>query len=222
MSNWRNPLFFILVSATWVLVAWEVWKPNPEWQRLNQTQFSPEERWDMAEVALDDLRSGDLILRAGRTFFSNELRKYNQRDQTFSHCGFITRNEEGDIEVIHSIGGTDNPDSHIKRDPIFKFCHPEEVTRFAIYRYGLSTKTLWKADSLAHDLLDKKVPFDLKFDLSDDSELYCAEFIYKVLSDATNDAKFISLTRFQDKLYVGVDDLFLNEHCTKIFEHAYH
>ena len=218
----KKAAFWVAVIGTWAGVGWAVWKPDPEVRSAAVHRHTAEEHWAMCALDQGSLQPGDLIVRAGKTFFSNELRKYNQRDKTYSHCGLITRGPDGNMQVIHSIGGTDNPDSRIKIDPISIFCHPEEITQFAIYRYEMDPEVLQRVDSLAHNLLDRRVPFDLKFDLADDSELYCAEFIYKVLSDATNDRNFISLTRFRDKLYVGVDDLFLNDHCTKIFEHAYH
>ena len=221
MKKTKQIAFLFAIIATWACVGWAVWNPVSSMQQLTAKRHSARELWAKSGLDVSALRPGDLIVRAGRTFFSNELRKYNQRDKTFSHCGLISRDKDGKLEVIHSIGGTDNPESHIKMDPLFLFCHPDEITQFAIYRYDLDKVTIHRMDSLAHDLLDKKVPFDLKFDLSNDSTLYCAEFIYKVISEATNDRNFISLTRIQDKLYVGVDDLFLNKHCTKIYEHAY-
>lgn len=221
MSSPKHVIFLIAIITTWACVGWAVWNPFTPIQKVAKMHTTAEEQWAESGLDYSVIQPGDLIVRAGRTFFSNELRKYNQHDKTFSHCGLISRNTDGKLEVIHSIGGTDNPDSHVKTDPLFLFCHPDEITQFAIYRYDVDKVTLQRMDSLAHDLLNKCVPFDLKFDLSDDSKLYCAEFVYKVISAATNDRNFISLTRIQDKLYVGVDDLFLNKHCTKIYEHAY-
>lgn len=187
--------------------------------------FDPDylqQKWQQVRIHPDSLRVGDLIVRSGMSFFSNELRKFNQRDQTYSHCGWVTRDNTGAVRVIHAIGGTDNPDNRLKMDKLHQFYHPAEAHRFAVFRYHLPEAQLARADSMAHALYNIGVTFDLRFDLEDDNSLYCAELIYKLLVSVTNNPDFINLSRIMDKVYVGVDDLYLTSHCTKIYEHAYY
>lgn len=177
--------------------------------------------WENVGFLADSFRTGDLILRTGKSFFSNELRKMCLRDQTYSHCGWISKDEKGKLRVYHSIGGTDNPDNSIRSDPIEQFCHPNEINRFAIYRYDLGLEQIMKGDSLAKTHYANRVQFDLGFDMQDVSELYCSEFIYNLLINITGDNNFIPLSIINDKNYIGIDDLFLNNHSTKIYEYEY-
>jgi len=170
----------------------------------------------------DSLQTGDLVLRTGLSFFSDELRKFSQREAKYSHCGIVSRDEEGKIFIYHSIGGTDNPESRVRKDSVFSFFNPFFNSGFAIYRYNLTPQQIKTADSLAKDLYKREVKFDLNFDLDDDENLYCAEFIYKILIKATNTENFISLSQIKGKAYVGIDDLYLNENCKNIFEYEYY
>lgn len=175
-----------------------------------------------ADIKFDTLLPGDMVVRTGRSFFSNQLRKFSQKEDTYSHCGLIGKDEHGQTVIYHAIGGTDNPDSRVRCDTLFTFCNPVEASRFAVFRYDIDHAERMAVDSLAHHLFQQRVKFDLAFDLTEDSTLYCSEFIYHVLCKATSLKKFLSLSHLNGKDYVGVDDLYLNNRCKKIFEHEYH
>ena len=49
--------------------------------------------------------------------------------------------------------------------------------------------------------------FDLDFDLSTDDKLYCAEFVYKAVREATGDTAYFSCTHALRRVYVGVDNI---------------
>jgi hypothetical protein len=216
--------FWSATLASGVLYMWLALTPKAPLPKTYRT-YDPafiQEKWQQVKIDPDSLRVGDLIVRSGMSFFSNELRKFNQRDQTYSHCGWVTRDNSGEVKVIHAIGGTDNPDNRMKMDKLHTFCHPAEAQRFAVFRYALPSAQLGIADSMAHALYNIGVTFDLRFDLEDDNSLYCAELIYKLLVAVTHNPDFINLSRINDKVYVGVDDLYLTSHCTKIYEHAYY
>lgn len=50
------------------------------------------------------IKTGDLIVRTGNDFTSESLRSLNQKDQTYSHCG-IASIENDSLFVYHAIGG---------------------------------------------------------------------------------------------------------------------
>ena len=169
----------------------------------------------------DSLRTGDIILRTGNSFFSDELRKFSLREAKYSHCGWISRERDGKLFIYHAIGGTDNPDNRLRKDKLALFLHPYDVKGFGIFRYEMGEEQIAAADQSARKLFADEVRFDLKFDIEDEEELYCAEFIYKIVTDATSDKNFISLSHIKNKAYVAIDDLYLNPNCKKIFEHEY-
>jgi hypothetical protein len=76
-------------------------------------------------VAKKSVQSGDLILRTGKDFTSDVMRKLSQQDRTYSHCG-IASWENDTLFVYHALGGDFNPDQKIRRDPFYLFCNPFE------------------------------------------------------------------------------------------------
>lgn len=175
----------------------------------------------LAEIDFDSLKTGDMVVRTGRSFFSNELRKFSQKEDKYSHCGLISKDKNGKAVIFHSIGGSDNPDSRVRCDSLFWFCNPIEASRFAVFRYQITDSERKAVDSIARDLYRRKIKFDMKFELDENEALYCSEFIYNILINATTLKNFLSLSRLNGKDYIGIDDLYLNNHCKKIFEHEY-
>lgn len=213
----RLKILALFVVASWGFFLWST-QPAEE-QSLAQRVPA---KITMITLWPDTLpQTGDLVVRTGTSFFSNELRKFSRRDPTYSHCGWVVRDTNNQLWVYHAIGGTDNPDNSLRKDPLQVFCHPKDISQFAFYRYNIPAADKRKASAIADSLYRAKVQFDLSFDLHDDTELYCAEFIWKILKETANRAEFISLSRLQNKDYVGVDDLYLHDYCTKIYEYAY-
>jgi hypothetical protein len=210
---------FVVGSGTFLLFALQ---PSPVFSNDALSKGKdPYDTWRRVPFDFDTLRAGDLVVRSGRSFFSNELRKYSKRDKRYSHCALVTIGPGGKRLLLHSIGGSDNPDQVIRCDSIFWFLDPEEVSGFGIYRYNLPPEQVAAIDSLARLYYREKRMFDMKFNLEDDDRLYCAEFVYKVVTKGTGNPEMLSLTRQREKIYVGVDDLYLNDQTQNLFEHEY-
>lgn len=219
MPTWRHSAYGICITLSLVALSF-LFQPTTS-VSVTPLLAKPAPTWTSVGFPDSLVQTGDLIVRTGTSFFSNELRKFSRRDPTYSHCGWVVRDSSDRLWVYHAIGGTDNPDNSLRKDPIAKFCDAKDIRQFALFRYTIPDQDKWKATQLADSLYQVRTPFDLSFDLQDDSELYCAEFIWKILKETANRAEFISLSRLQDKDYVGIDDLYLHDHCTKIYEYAY-
>ena len=83
------------------------------------------------------ITTGDLVVRTGNDFTSESLRSLNQRNQTYSHCG-IASIENDSLFVYHSLGGEWNPDQKIRRDPLEVFAEPYSNRGIGVYRFSLS------------------------------------------------------------------------------------
>ena len=59
------------------------------------------------------INTGDLVVRTGNDFTSESLRSLNRRDQTYSHCGIASK-ENDSLFVYHSLGGDWNPNQKIR------------------------------------------------------------------------------------------------------------
>jgi hypothetical protein len=214
--------FSFLVSAI-LIVSLAMSSNQLRFPSVSTTSLLKEARAEWAEIGIDSnvLATGDIVLRSGKGFFSNAMRKLSLRDKTYSHCGWISRDENDRIWVYHSLGGTDNPDAKIRRETLWKFCNKMEVNEFAFFRYDMTPAEIKKADSIVKQLFDRGIRFDLKFDLETTERLYCSEFVYTIVTKATNNQDFLPLSLINGKWYVGMDDLFLNGHCKKIAHYEY-
>lgn len=165
------------------------------------------------------VRSGDLILRTGRDFTSDIMRRVSKTDTTYSHCG-IASWENDTLFVYHALGGEWNPDEKIRRDTFAFFCNPYENKGVGIYRYNLNdlakSNLIKSAKSFAGNVL-----FDNKFDLSSDDRMYCSEYVYKCLKTATGDFLKIPTSNFNQVKYVAIDNLFINSIAKEVLRVRY-
>jgi len=158
------------------------------------------------DSAVRQLRSGDLVLRTGADAISVMLRQMNLRDKTYSHCGIVMV-EDGYPFIYHSIGGEDNPDERLRRDSAVFFFSPVYNERLGIARLELASAQIAQLQAIVRRYYTARVPFDLDFDMATDDRLYCAEFVYKAVQEATADTGYFSMSRVLERTYVGVDNL---------------
>jgi hypothetical protein len=167
------------------------------------------------------VKSGDLILRTGKDYTSELMRRLSQHDKTYSHCG-IASIENDTLFVYHALGGEWNPDQKLRRDPFELFCNPYENRGFGIYRYSLNNLQKKNIIKLAHQFYKQGVKFDMQFDLATDNRMYCSEFVYKTIEKATKDSVAISTTTLNHVRFVSVDNLFINPYCHEIKRILFH
>ncbi len=161
------------------------------------------------------INSGDIIFRNGTDEVSRAARSMNRKDTSFSHCGFVYK-ENDSFFVYHAIGGIYNPDQKLKREQLESFCNPAENDAVGIYRYTLNKEEEEKLNKIVKSYFKAGLKFDLFFNFQSDDVMYCSEFVFKSL----NQSKKGDLTKYvrQDTIPYGVttDDIFLNENCRLI------
>lgn len=170
---------------------------------INKTQES------LIKLGIQNLKDGDIVLRTGNDVISNLFAQLNKTDKTYSHCG-IAFYENHSWVVYHSIGGEDNPDEKLRREPFKNFVHPQHNLGFGICRYILPKKQLDTLHKIVHTFYAAQIPFDMKFDLQSNDRLYCAEMIYKAFNKATQQTNFFTTTIHQGFEYVSTDNIFVN------------
>lgn len=179
------------------------------------------------------LHNGDLITRSDDDFESLSLQNFSKKDRTYSHSG-MAFNEDHNWFIYHCISGPENTGDHIKREPFDSFINPVKKTGFGIYRYQLSSTEMIKLHKVYKNYFAEKLPFDKSFNLQSDDSMYCSEIIFKTLKKVTNNRVILPtsfITNFKPKAtgmrfknvffkrfdYIGIDDLYINSFCKKIF-----
>ena len=168
------------------------------------------------DSAVSILRSGNVLLRTGLGADSYMFAQMNRKDKTYSHCGIVMV-ENGFPFVYHAIGGEDNPDQRLRRDSAHVFLSPLHNQGFGVVAFDFKKEETRKLVEVVHQFYKARPKFDMNFDLNTDDALYCSEFVYKSLTKATADAAFIKATTALGKTYIGIDDLFINDHAHMVW-----
>ncbi len=181
------------------------------------------------------IQTGDILLRTGTDFSSDQIKEMCKIDKTYSHAGIVVA--EKDSVFIYSI----EPDYYYIKDKVRKesldsFCNPSKNYGVGIGRYNLSPNEKISFLAYLEEQYQKKIPFDMLFGLETDDKMYCSEMIKKGLATSTNNRIVIKTDllddrskyriikryfkveekRFANMKVVMVDRLFLNPHCTML------
>ena len=190
--------------------------------------------------AISFIKNGDLILRTGTDYSSDQVRLMSKTDKTYSHGG-IAILDSGTIYVYHV-----EPDYHYVNDKVRKekldsFCNPFRNYGFAIARYALSDEEANRFIKYLDKQYQKKIPFDMKFELKTDDKMYCSEMIKKGLAISTGNKIIIATDRMNDKSkyklikqyfklqekdfvnreIIPIDHLFINPHCSVVKKYVF-
>jgi hypothetical protein len=162
------------------------------------------------------LQEGDLVLRRGRGIISESLRLFSLEDPAFSHAGILVR-RNGAWMVLHALGGEDNPSDKLLAEPLAAFCRSDLNSSIRFVRLDLDACNRRRLVETALRRYALGPSFDSDFDLETDDRLYCTEFIYKAVIEATGDTKYLPLTRLSGREYVACDNLYRNRHARILY-----
>ena len=186
------------------------------------------------------IQTGDLLLRTGTDFSSDQIKDLCKTDKTYSHGGIAVSGN--DSIYIYSI----EPDYYninntVRKESIDSFCNAAKNDGIGIARYNLSDNEKKGFIAYLEEQYQKKISFDMLFSLETDNKMYCSEMIKKGLARATNNRVVIKTDKLDDrskyriiKRYfkvdekrfanmqvVMVDQLFLNPNCQFIKKYLF-
>lgn len=188
----------------------------------------------------DSLKNGDLLLRTGTDFSSEQVKGFSKTEQVYSHGGIAVW-DEGNWKVYHVEPDYYHQRDRVRKEPLDSFLNPSHNLGFALARYELQPTEITKLISYLETQYSRKVPFDMNFDLQTDDALYCSEMIQKGLSQATRGrisiqtqpledrSKYKLIQRyfklpvksFAHRLIIPIDQLYLNQHCRVLFRETF-
>jgi hypothetical protein len=178
---------------------------------VNQQKYIARAFKSIADIK-KSIHSGDLVTRTGNDFTSQSLRSLNQRNQTYSHCG-IASIENDSLFIYHAVGGEWNPDEKLRRDPFELFAEPYSNKGIGVFQFLLADTTLFRLIKTAKEYYHNGLMFDMDFDLKTDDRMYCAEFVYKTFLNASNNQMTFNHSNIGQFIFIGVDDIFLHPLC---------
>ncbi len=213
-------LVFLVVFNRRLIGQWI--DPTPRQTELTPNAVRAANLWNRvhADSCIKIVKNGDLVLRSGSDGISALFKRVNTRNKTYSHAGIVYI-ENGYPFVYHCTGSSGDPEALLKRDSLNTFIHPYDNTGYAVYRYRLKTVQVSRLHDIVIRYFKERRKFDPYFDLSTDTALYCTEFVYKALLEATGDKKYLTTTEAGNFSFVAVDDLFLRRDAKMICKIGY-
>ncbi|MCL2066485.1 MAG: hypothetical protein FWG99_03360 [Treponema sp.] len=119
------------------------------------------------------VNDGDIICRLGDRFWSQVFKDTSVTDKRYSHMGII-RIVDGTVTVVHAEGTLDSGKDFVKEQSFNDFI---KIARaIGIYR----TKNIDGIQISNTSVEYLGAPFDWKFDMDNESEIYCTELLYLV------------------------------------------
>lgn len=186
------------------------------------------------------IQTGDLVLRTGMDFSSEQVKDFSKMDKTYSHGG-IAIVENDNIYVYHV-----EPDYYyitdkVRKEPLDSFCNPQKNYGIGIARYNLSEVEKSKFIAYLEQQYQQRIAFDMHFSLQTNDSMYCSEMIKKGLAKATTNRINIEVQRLNDKrkfrlikMYfkvqekqfvnmeiIPIDRLFINPECTVLKRYVF-
>lgn len=173
---------------------------------FNHTPKCVDTESEIIETGVEGLRTGDLVFREGKGFISDAFRRLSPSKLAWSHVGVVVMEKDGPM-VYHMMGDQRVKFNGLRKETLSRFVDPGDNRSMAVLRLpGLDMKPDEVSNYLQH-LSREPLTFDDRFDLDSDRELYCTEMIYKLCRAIQ--APLPSISSFNDKPYVAIDDLFL-------------
>ena len=186
---------------------------------INQIVKNPGNRHKI-DSAVSIVQDGDIVVRTGNDMTSYMFCRANLTHKTYSHCGVVAI-ENGYPFVYHAIGGEDNPNEALRKDSLQFWLSPAHNTGFGIRRFALSPAQKDMLLAVVRRYYYLRTKFDLKFDLHDDSRLYCGELVYRALNKAMNDTALIKPTRSMGYTYIAIDNITCTPHAAWVWQVRY-
>ncbi|HEY0677938.1 MAG TPA: hypothetical protein VGD17_06620 [Chitinophagaceae bacterium] len=199
-----------------------------------------EDNLGMISDARQIIKDGDLVLRTGNDYSSEQIKLFSKNDQTYSHGG-IAFHDSGDIYIYHVVPDYFHVKDKVRKEKLDSFCNPSLNIGFGIARYQMDSSEIGKFRAYLDKQYQKQIPFDMIFDLTSDDSMYCSEMIKKGLILATKDRIHIKNERFLDrskfkmisiyfkmtekqfagKEFIPIDNLFVRPDCQVLKRYVY-
>lgn len=85
-----------------------------------------------------NIQDGDLILRTGNDYSSEQIKLFSKTDQTYSHAG-IAVHDSGDIYVYHVVPDYFHVKDKTRKEKLDSFCNPVVNIGLGLARYKMDS-----------------------------------------------------------------------------------
>ncbi|MBP5240664.1 MAG: hypothetical protein J6Z26_02030 [Bacteroidales bacterium] len=170
---------FIIIVAILAVVVGAVYII---YNKEEQKHYAKHDRLTKSELAM--MRSGDIILRRGFGLVSASIASSLNEAFSVSHCGIVDVDSNGNVRVIHSVSSSLSDFDGLQDCTIEEFCKESKENSLMVVRFrDTADVPLANLAKTAQTYLDRKIPFDGVFDITQNDEMYCSEMVWSALKE---------------------------------------
>ena len=152
------------------------------YNKEEQKHYAKHDRLTKKELAM--MRSGDIILRRGFGLVSASIASSLNEAFSVSHCGIVDVDSNGNVRVIHSVSSSLSDFDGLQDCTIEEFCKESKENSLMVVRFrDTADVPLANLSKTAQTYLDRKIPFDGVFDITQNDEMYCSEMVWSALKE---------------------------------------
>lgn len=169
-----------------------------------EKKLSPSDISDGLNLSMPSgISDGDLICRLGNGFFSGYFQRLNGKGCRFSHIGILSC--EGDsLYVYHAEASELTGEGQVLKIPFEVFA--KDALEWEVFPLGDSVVGA-EVVKWAELYRSKPTPFDMDFDLSSDSALYCTELVAKCVNLSYGKDTILPTGEIRGLRYYSVEDV---------------
>jgi len=170
---------YIYTATVLILgIAFLVWNPIK-----SKTQVVSE------PIKFPQFEHGDIVLKRGKGIVSKKMISALGEEVPYSHLGIYYQKADTAF-LIHSLSGGDNQQDGVQAISINDFVGSAKPDAVLFVRRKASVEMRNKFAEEAFNLAEKKVGFDLDFDMRDSNRIYCTELAYWSFKKAGDSLEF--------------------------------
>ena len=141
---------------------------------LRSEQKQQHENYDLTKEEYAMLKDGDFILRHGYGLVSDGIANTMNEEFHVSHCAILVQSDtaKNGFRVIHSVSQSLSPYDGVQEQWFPRFIRDSQRNSIMVVRFKLvndSTRHIISDAALSY--LQRQVPFDHAFDISDTNKL---------------------------------------------------
>ncbi|NLL28180.1 MAG: hypothetical protein GX259_05230 [Bacteroidales bacterium] len=143
-------------------------------------------KYDLTREEYAMLKDGDFILRHGYGIVSDAIVNSLNEKNHVSHVGVLVKCDTApkNFRIVHCVSQSLYPWDGVQEQSFPLFLHDSQYNSIMVVRFkGANDSTRHKISEKALYYLEKRIPFDHSFDISDSSKFYCSELPWMILKN---------------------------------------
>lgn len=177
--------------------------------------------WHKTDLVIRNIKSaaknGDLLLTRGSGFISTFIVNTLREKQAVSHIGIVVRDNDS-FFVLHILPDREN--NKIRKETLYKFFDDTIPDSAILIRVKNAP-----GDSIAQSAVayyeKNNISFDYYFDLKSAHKMYCTEYVWNVLRDATG-RDVLNKVTIKGNTYLGFASFLNSNHFERISVQGLH